>query len=105
MAINSTFVASVNGLTGTIPFNMEYVQQEGNSHDYMIITGPTTPPMRVLTIDATDIPVTGTSGQNIQQNIRNMASTVRPMIMEQIDDTDDYIAHLGAGIPYEPATT
>lgn len=79
MAGKNTYVSSVNGDAGTF---YGYLDNR-------------------VEIDSTNIKIEGTTGNNIVQQMQSIASTMRPMIVEKIDQTEsDYVIKVGAGIPY-----
>lgn len=99
----NTYVKSVNGKTGTQPYELDYMDPAGGTSDYIAQTSPSSPPMRVLFLDANDFHVSGQSGNTIPQEIQKVASTMRPMLLEQINGSDDYTMHVESGVPYVPS--
>lgn len=104
MAIQKKYVTSINGKTGTIPYELDYMDPvEIGSSDYIAQTSPSSPPMKVIFLDAGDCKVNGSTGNTIPQSIQGLASSMRPMLLEQIDDSNDFVMHVESGIPYVPA--
>jgi len=103
MAITNTYVTSVNGKTGDLPSELDRMVNAGNG-EYNPLFGPVPHRHRSILLDADDFPVEGTGGDSIADGIQEIAGTVRPLILEQIEDSNEYIMCLGAGIPYEPTT-
>lgn len=73
--ITQTYVKSINGYPGSRPFMPSGVA-----------------------LDGIDIRVQGSSGNTILQKIQQLARDVRPLYVEQIDETDDYLISLPNGI-------
>ena len=104
MAITATYVTSVNGKTGDLPWELDYVTDPEGDGDYNQEFGPVTHQHRNLKLDANDFRVNGISGNTIPQGIQGLASTMRPLLLEQIEGTDDYVMLVESGIPYEPVS-
>ena len=99
---NNTYVTSVNGITGDLPYELDRVEGTQESGDYDQIFTQVPHRHGVVRIDAENIKVNGTSGDDISQKLQTIAGSMRPLIMEQIDEGNDYVMHVEAGIPYEP---
>lgn len=103
MAISKNYVTKVNGKIGTIPYELDYMNPvEVGSNDYIAMASPSSPPMRVIFLDAGDFRVNGSTGNTIPQRIQGIANSMRPLIMEQVEESDNFVMHVGAGIPYDP---
>lgn len=102
MAITNTYVTSVNGKRGEPGGDLGSMSLiPDGSGDYELV-GPSDSRHNVLWLDANDFRVNGTSGNTIPQGIQGLASTMRPLLLEKIGDSDDYVMQVQAGIPWEP---
>lgn len=102
MAVTNTYVTSVNGQTGDRPYEMDRLELDNETGDYNPIFGQVHHHHGNVWLDANNFYVSGPGGRTIPQEIQSVASTMRPLILERIDETDDYVMHVEAGIPYEP---
>ena len=82
MAVESTFVTSLNGMTGgTYPRNLN----------------------TDVVIDASQIKRQGSSGNNIPKDIQNIAQTMKILELEPIENSDtDFVMKVDTNVPYQP---
>ena len=96
--ITSTYVMSVNGLTGNDYYELDGVEAiQDSDGDYKAIAKPSRSRNKHVIVDANDIRVTGSTGRTISQRFTQLESQIRPLLMEQIKGTDDYVMSLPNG--------
>lgn len=100
MPETNTYVISVNGDTGNVPFLKPADHFTNNYNEELGVPVPVM--QKAVYLDAGDIKREGTTGNSITQELQLVASTMRPLILEQIGDSEDFIMHLGEGISFEP---
>ena len=90
MAITNTYVTSVNGKTGDLPYELDYVQDPEGNGDYDPVFGQVTHKHRNLWLDAGDFKVDGTGGDTISKRLQDVSQTIEPLEVERIGTSEDY---------------
>ena len=91
----NTYVTSINGLTGDPSYEIDRFDHNGEP-----VYGIAPHRHHALVLDSSDIHLSGSTGPTSGQTLPTIASTMRPLILEQMGESDDYLMRLGAGIPF-----